>query len=96
MIERLDDAARAAALTKLLGWTYDPTRKAIVKRFTFRNFRAAFGFMTEVAIEAEKLNHHPEWLNIYSKVEIVLTTHDAGGVSARDMKLAAIIETLRA
>lgn len=96
MIEPLDDAARVAALLALPGWTYDPVRKAITKRFRFANFRAAFGFMTEVAIEAEKLDHHPEWSNVYSKVDIALTTHDAGGLTSRDIALAGIIESLRA
>jgi 4a-hydroxytetrahydrobiopterin dehydratase len=94
MIARLDTAEREAALARLPGWTHDPARDAITRRFTFKNFRAAFGFMTEVAIAAEKLDHHPEWSNVYARVDILLTTHDAGGLSALDIALAEVIEAI--
>ena len=94
MITRLDAAEREAALARLAGWTYDPDRDAIHGRFTFRNFAAAFAFMTEVAMAADKLDHHPEWSNVYSRVDILLTTHDAGGLSARDIALAEIIDAI--
>lgn len=94
MIARLDAAERESALSRLTGWTYDADRDAIHGRFTFRNFRSAFSFMTEVAMEAEKLDHHPEWSNVYSRVDIQLTTHDAGGLSARDIALAEIIDAI--
>jgi 4a-hydroxytetrahydrobiopterin dehydratase len=94
MIARLDEKAREAAFSRLSGWTFDPVREAISKRFSFANFRVAFGFMTEIAIEAEKMDHHPEWSNVYRTVDIVLTTHDAGGLSTRDIALAERIDAI--
>jgi 4a-hydroxytetrahydrobiopterin dehydratase len=79
---------RAAALATLAGWREAEGRQAIAKTFLFRDFAAAFGFMTEVALAAEAMNHHPEWRNVYNRVEILLTTHDAGGVTERDIALA--------
>lgn len=96
MAEKLDDNARRKALETLPGWRHEPARDAIVKEFAFANFRVAFGFMTEVAIEAEKLDHHPEWSNVYRKVEIRLTSHDAGGLTAKDIALATVIEGIAA
>lgn len=96
MIAQLDAAAREAALSDLPGWTFDPARKGIAKRLRLADFRAAFGFMTEIAIEAEKMDHHPEWSNVYRTVDILLTTHDAGGLSARDIALAGKIEIIAA
>lgn len=94
MAEKLTPSVRSAALAELASWSLAPDERAIVKTFRFASFRAAFGFMTEVAIEAEKLDHHPEWSNIYRDVTIRLTTHDAGGVTARDIALARMIEAL--
>jgi 4a-hydroxytetrahydrobiopterin dehydratase len=90
----LDEGEIAAALAGLPGWTHDAARKAITKRFTFRNFRVAFGFMTEVAFEAEAMDHHPEWSNVYKTVDIALSTHDAGGITVLDITLAKKIETI--
>ena len=87
---------REKALASLSGWLYSPERDAISKRFSFENFVIAFGFMTEVAIEAEKMDHHPEWTNVFRHVDIVLTTHDAGGLTSRDIALARAIERIAA
>ncbi|MEO0358333.1 MAG: 4a-hydroxytetrahydrobiopterin dehydratase [Pseudomonadota bacterium] len=70
------------------GWSMVDDRDAIQKTFTFKNFTQAYGWMTQMAIQAEKLNHHPEWFNVYNRVEVVLTTHDCGGLSDLDLKLA--------
>lgn len=94
MAKVMSPAARDAALTRLSGWTYDEARDAIAKRFSFGDFVAAFGFMAQVALEAEKMNHHPEWTNVYRHVDIRLTTHDAGGVSELDFALARAIERI--
>ena len=94
MIEQLDEDERAAALDELGEWDYDETRDALTRTFVFADFVEAFGFMTRVAILAEKSDHHPEWSNIYNRVDVLLTTHDAGGLSARDVALATAIEAL--
>lgn len=94
MAERLKPEDRAAGLKDLAGWHLCDDREAISKSFKFRDFREAFGFMTQVAITAEKMNHHPEWSNVYRTVDIVLSTHDVGGLSALDLKLAAEIDRL--
>ncbi len=94
MIEQLDEDERAAALDELGEWDYDETRDALTRTFVFADFVEAFGFMTRVAILAEKADHHPEWSNIYNRVDVLLTTHDAGGLSARDVALARAIEGL--
>lgn len=94
MAKVVTKAAREAALTGLSGWVYDEARDAIAKRFSFADFVTAFGFMTQVALEAEKMNHHPEWTNVYRHVDIRLTTHDAGGVSELDFALARAIERI--
>ncbi len=86
--QKLDDDAVAAALADLTGWTRSEGREAIEKTFTFRNFSEAFAFMTRVALAAEKLDHHPEWFNVYKTVEVTLSTHDAGGLTELDFKLA--------
>ena len=85
-------------LTDLIaaGWRHDAERDALVKTFEFRNFIEAFGWMTKVAIWAEKWNHHPEWSNVYKTVDVVLTTHDAGGLTDRDTRLAAKMDALAA
>lgn len=94
MIEQLDEDERAAALDALGEWDYDEARDAITRQFMFADFVEAFGFMTRVAILAEKANHHPEWSNVYNRVDVLLTTHDAGGLSARDVALARAIDAL--
>jgi len=88
MAEKLTGAARAAALARLAGWSEVEGRDAITRKFTFRDFNEAFGFMARAALVAEKLDHHPEWFNVYNRVEVTLATHDAGGVTERDLKLA--------
>ena len=82
----------AAALAQLTGWTAADGKDAIEKTFKFADFNAAFGFMTRVAIEADKRDHHPEWFNVYNRVEVTLTTHDCGGVSERDVQLATFMD----
>ena len=92
MVQKLDATAREDALTKLDGWKEVAGRDAIRKSFRFTDFNAAFGFMTRAALMAEKMDHHPEWSNVYSRVDVTLSTHDAGGVSVRDVKLAAFMD----
>ena len=94
MVEKLDGVARAEALKGLHGWAEVAGRDAIKKSFQFRTFADAWGFMTKVALAAEKMDHHPEWFNVYNKVEITLSTHDAGGLSRRDIDLARTIDKL--
>lgn len=94
MTERLSGDARKAAVEALSGWSEVPGRDAIARTFAFRNFNEAFGFMTRVALVAEKNDHHPEWRNVYKTVEIVLATHDAGGVTARDIRLAEAMDAI--
>jgi len=96
MTNKLTDAERAAQIDPLLanGWAMTDGRDAIHKTYVFKNFVEAFGFMTQAAIHAEKLNHHPEWSNVYKTVEVTLTTHDAGGLSALDAKLGATLDKL--
>jgi 4a-hydroxytetrahydrobiopterin dehydratase len=88
MAEKLAPEARKAALASLNGWSEVSGRDAISRTFTFKNFNEAFGFMTRVALVAEKNDHHPEWRNVYKTVEVVLSTHDAGGVTRLDIALA--------
>jgi 4a-hydroxytetrahydrobiopterin dehydratase len=94
MVKKLDEAERAALLPTLTGWTLDGERDGLRRRFLFDDFVAAFGFMTKVALLAEKADHHPEWSNVWNRVDIVLTTHDAGGLSARDVELARAIDAV--
>ena len=94
MAEKLSDAARKAALASLEGWTEVNGRDAISRKFTFKDFNEAFGFMARAALIAEKLDHHPEWFNVYNRVEVTLATHDAGGVTERDVKLAQEMDRL--
>lgn len=94
MVERLSDTERAEALDGLPDWDHDEARDAITRSFTFENFAEAFAFMTQVALIAEKADHHPEWFNVYNRVDILLTTHDAGGLSGRDVDLATAIEAI--
>jgi 4a-hydroxytetrahydrobiopterin dehydratase len=88
----MDAAEREAALATLPGWTYDEVSRAIRRAFRFRDFSEAFAFMARVALEAEKADHHPDWSNSWNKVEIALTTHSTGGLTARDIALAARID----
>jgi 4a-hydroxytetrahydrobiopterin dehydratase len=94
MSKRLSADARATALKELPGWSVIPGREAIGRTFTFNDFNEAFGFMCRVALVAEKLDHHPEWRNVYKTVEVVLSTHDAGGVTSRDIDLARAMDTI--
>jgi len=94
MVERLSAQARHSALQGLPGWTEVPGREAIGRTFVFKDFNEAFGFMARAALVAEKADHHPEWRNVYRTVEVVLTTHDAGGVTARDVQLASAMNAI--
>lgn len=89
---KLAPQARAAEIARLSGWKDVPDRDAITKTFVFGDFNAAFGFMARVALMAEKLDHHPEWSNVYKTVEVTLSTHDAGGVTELDIKLAVAMD----
>ncbi|ANU08562.1 4a-hydroxytetrahydrobiopterin dehydratase [Paraurantiacibacter namhicola] len=91
-IAELTDAERDEALGELTDWTLRDDGKAIHRSFKFKDFNEAFGFMTRVAITADKQDHHPEWSNVYNRVEITLTTHDCDGLSERDVKLARFID----
>jgi len=94
--EKLSDTARKTTLEPLIqtGWEMDEARDAIKKTFKFKNFADAFGFMTRAAIWSEKWDHHPEWFNVYNRVDVTLTTHDVQGLSALDVKLARKMDTL--
>jgi 4a-hydroxytetrahydrobiopterin dehydratase len=96
MAQKLSGDARAAALAKLSGWRELKDRDAITKRFAFQDFNEAFGFMARAALVAEKLDHHPEWLNVYNKVDVTLSTHDAGGLTDLDVQLAETMDKLAA
>ena len=93
-IEPLSEAERAEALDGLPDWDYDDGRDAITRSIVFTDFAEAFGFMAQVALIAEKADHHPEWTNVWNRVEITLTTHDAGGLSERDIELAEAIDAI--
>lgn len=93
-ISRLTDAERSAALDELPGWALRADGLAISRDFKFADFNEAFGFMARVALASEKADHHPEWSNVYNQVQITLTTHDAGGLSKRDVALARAIDTM--
>ena len=94
MAEKLTGDARQAALAKLSGWSEVKDRDAITRTLVFRDFNEAFGFMTRAALVAEKLDHHPEWFNVYKTVTVTLSTHDAGGLTERDIKLAEAMNRL--
>lgn len=96
MVEKLSAERRGAALSSLPDWRRLGERDAISRSFKFGNFSEAFGFMSRVALAAERMDHHPEWSNVYNRVEITLSTHDAGGLSERDISLATIIDGLYA
>jgi 4a-hydroxytetrahydrobiopterin dehydratase len=93
-IALLTAAERAALPTRLPAWSLAPGRDAITRTFRFTDFNAAFGFMARVALLAEKHDHHPEWFNVWNRVEITLSTHDAGGLSLRDVALAEAIDAV--
>lgn len=92
MTEKLNDAARQTALAELVEWTALEDRDAIAKTFKFKTFNKAFGFMTRVALKAERMDHHPEWFNVYNRVEVTLTTHDCDGLSELDVTLAKFMD----
>jgi 4a-hydroxytetrahydrobiopterin dehydratase len=94
MVEKLTADERAAALKELTGWQPVDGRDAIQRSFKFKNFNEAWGFMNRVALMAEKGDHHPEWFNVYNRVDILLSTHDCNGLSRRDVKLAKQISAL--
>jgi 4a-hydroxytetrahydrobiopterin dehydratase len=91
-VQKLDAPARTAALAHLAQWRDVAGRDAITRTFTFATFNAAFGFMSRCALMAEKMDHHPEWFNVYNRVDVTLATHDCGGVSERDVKLAEFMD----
>ena len=92
MAQKLAADARKTALGKLAGWSDVAGRDAIAKKFIFKDFNQAFGFMTRAALVAEKMDHHPEWFNVYKTVDVTLATHDAGGVTELDVKLAEAMD----
>ena len=94
MANKLTGSKRQDALEKLPGWKEIDRRDAITRTFTFTNFSAAFAFMTRVALRAEQMDHHPEWFNVYNRVEVTLTTHDASGVTQKDIELAIFMDGL--
>lgn len=94
MIEALSEQDRADALDGLPDWDYDDGRDAITRTLVFADFAEAFSFMTRVALVAERADHHPEWRNVWNRVDILLTTHDAGGLSTRDLEMAEAIDTM--
>lgn len=96
MSEKLTDAEIADALKEVEGWSAAQGRAAITKTFKFKDFRHAWTFMEDVAMEADAMSHHPEWTNIYNRVDVILTTHDVGGVSELDFDLAAIMDEIAA
>lgn len=96
MAERLSEEARRGLPAELPGWRAVEGRDALTKSFSFKSFSEAWGFMARVALAAEKLNHHPEWSNVYNRVEITLTTHDCDGLSDLDVKLAKRIDKFAA
>ncbi len=93
-LAKLTDAERATLGVRLPDWSMVPGRDAIQRRFTFADFNAAFGFMSRVALLAERQDHHPEWFNVWNRVDITLSTHDAGGLSLRDIALAEAIDAV--
>jgi 4a-hydroxytetrahydrobiopterin dehydratase len=94
MAEKLSGDARKSALARVKGWREVAGRDAITRKFVFKDFSEAFGFMARAALVAEKLDHHPEWSNVYKTVEVTLSTHDAGGLTELDVKLAEAMDKL--
>ena len=93
-VEQLSDVERDQALADLPGWALREDKRAITRDFEFRNFNEAWGVMSRIALICEKMNHHPEWSNVYNRLSITLTTHEAGGLSERDVKMAKKIERI--
>ena len=96
MAQKLTGESRKSALAKLGGWSEVTGRDAITKKFIFKDFNQAFGFMARAALVAEKLDHHPEWFNVYKTVEVTLSTHDASGLTELDVKLAEAMDKIAA
>ena len=94
MAQKLSGEARKQALTRLKDWSEASGRDAITKKFVFNDFNQAFGFMTRAALVAEKMDHHPEWFNVYKNVDVTLSTHDAGGLTELDVRLAEAMDKL--
>lgn len=94
MAQKITGDARKSALARLNGWSETAGRNAITKKFVFKDFNQAFGFMTRAALIAEKMDHHPEWFNVYKMVEVTLSTHDAGGLTDLDVKLAEAMDKI--
>ena len=94
MAKKLEGTERSNALASLIGWDESKDRNAITKNYQLSDFNAAFGFMSRVAIKAEKMDHHPEWFNVYNRVEVTLSTHDAGGVTHLDIELAKFMDEI--
>ena len=92
MAERLSGSARAEALAVLSGWREADDRDAITRTYQFPDFKQAMGFMVRVALKAEQMNHHPEWFNVYNRVDVTLATHDAGGLTPLDVELAQFMD----
>ena len=92
MTEKLEKEKADVEIAALEGWKRSENRDAMEKSYRFKNFNEAFAFMTRVALMAEKMDHHPEWFNVYNRVDVTLTTHDAGGLSEKDVKLARFME----
>lgn len=93
---KLSKEQRESGLAELSDWSWDPARDAIIRSFRFADFSTAFGFMTRVALAAEQADHHPEWTNVWNRVDVLLTTHDAGGLTAKDVALAKIMDSIAA
>jgi len=96
MARKLTEAERAQALADLQGWTEVEGRDALTKTFRFKDFNEAFGFMGRVALLAEKMNHHPEWFNVYNRVDVTMSTHDAGGLTELDIRMARFMDQIAA
>jgi 4a-hydroxytetrahydrobiopterin dehydratase len=94
MILVLKEPERQAALAQLEGWTVCPAGRSIMKTYKFKDFNRAFGFMTRAALVAEKMDHHPEWFNVYGRVDVTLTTHEAGGITQRDVDMARAMNAI--
>jgi 4a-hydroxytetrahydrobiopterin dehydratase len=94
MAQKLDEAARKGLAQRLPSWRMADARDAIQRTFTFKDFSEAFGFMARAALAAEKMDHHPEWTNVWNRVDVTLSTHDAGGLTERDVKLAEAMDKL--
>lgn len=95
MVAKLTKREREQLITELKDWVLVEDREALEKSFKFKNFNQAFGFMTQIALMAEKMDHHPEWFNVYNRVDITLTTHEVDGLSERDAKTARFIDSIR-